>query len=146
MKKIAFRIVVLSIAIISSTSPASSSVVIEPVSTSTAPGDREVNNALNELKTLSRKEKKSRIKEVKKLLKQYRTDKKTGKAAADDNTILLAILAILLPPLAIYLKEQTLTWKFWVSLALIAIPIIFGAWYLWLLAVGLALLVVFDVL
>ena len=145
MKKITFRIIALSFAFMSLTAPVMSAIVTEPVATTSAvPDEREVNSALNELKSLSRKEKKNRLKDVKKLLKQYKADKKAGKADDETNIILLAILAILLPPLAIYLKERTLTWKFWlciamyvfafVSLGFLSLPII------------LALLVVFDVL
>ena len=69
---------------------------------------------------------------------------------ADDietNQILLAIIAIILPPLAVYLKERELTWKFWATLALMVTGVIFlsALPFLWILAAGLALLVVFDV-
>src|SRR5213596_795263 len=97
----------------------------------------EMEKAVNEFNSLSKKERKSKFKEVKSLIKDYKEQKKAGTMAeSDTNTILLAILAILLPPLAIYLKEQTLTWKFWVSLILI-IPVLFGGWgwFAWLAAV-----------
>ncbi len=146
MKKITFRIIAISLAVITLTTPVMSAIVSEPVATtSTAPSEKDVNNAITELKSLSRKEKKSRFKEIKKLLKEYKADKKAGKQEDNEtNTILLAILAILLPPLAIFLKERRLTWKFWlciglyvftaVSLGFLSLPII------------LALLVVFNVL
>ena len=105
-----------------------------------------VAKAAEEFNSLSKREKKSRLKEAKKLLKKYNADKKAGKQDdGETNTILLAILAILLPPLAIYLKERAFTWKFWVSLLLI-IPVFFVGWYFWFAAVLLALLVVFNVL
>lgn len=146
MKKIKLYIVSLALAVMSFSTPVTAASIIEPSTSTTAttPSDKEVNNALNEFKSLSRKEKKSRVKEVKKLLKQYRADKKAGKET-DDRTILLAILAIILPPLAIYLKEETFTWKFWVSLLLV-VPIFFAFWYFFILAIGLALLVVFEVI
>lgn len=144
MKKMKLKVVAIFFAVLSLSAPVLAAAVVEPAAARVTPGNDEVNSAMNEFRSLSRKEKKGRIKEVKKLLKQYRADKKAGKEA-DDNTILLAILAILLPPLAIYLKEQTLTWKFWVSLILI-LPIFFAAWYFWILSIGLALLVVFDVI
>jgi uncharacterized membrane protein YqaE (UPF0057 family) len=125
-------------------SPVMSAVVSKPTtSTSHLPSDATVTDALQKLRTLSRKEQKSRIKEVKKLLKHYKADKKAG-IDTDENTILLAILAILLPPLAIYLKEKELTWKFWLDIALIVF--VFVSWGFWLLPVALALLVVFNVL
>jgi len=146
MKKITFRIVAISFAVMSLATPSMSAIVSEPATTtSTEPSEREINSAVEELKSLSRKERKSRFKEVKKLLKEYKADKKAGKQEDDEtNIILLAILAILLPPLAIWLKERRLTWKFWlciglyvftaVSLGFLSLPII------------LALLVVFNVL
>ena len=144
MRKIILRMVTLSLASMSFLSPVMSAVVSEPTtSTSHLPSDATVADALQKLRTLSRKEQKSRIKEVKKLIKQYKADKKAG-IETDENTILLAILAILLPPLAIYLKEKELTWKFWLDIALIVF--VFVSWGFWLLPVALALLVVFDVL
>ncbi len=74
-----------------------------------------VNNALNEFKSLSRKDRRSRIVEAKKALKDFRKNKSGD---ADSNTILLCILAILLPPLAIYLKEGEINSKFWIGLLL----------------------------
>jgi len=146
MKKITFRIVAFSFAVMTLATPSMSAIVTEPVTTtSTEPSEREIKSALEDFKSLSRKERKSRFKEVKKLLKEYKADKKAGKQEDDEtNIILLAILAILLPPLAIWLKERRLTWKFWlciglyvftaVSLGFLSLPII------------LALLVVFNVL
>lgn len=146
MKKITFRIVAIFFAVMTLITPAMSAIVTEPVTTtSTEPSERDINTAVEEFKSLSKKEKKSRFKEVKKLLKEYKADKKAGKQEdSETNTILLAILAILLPPLAIFLKERRLTWKFWlciglyvftaVSLGFLSLPII------------LALLVVFNVL
>jgi uncharacterized membrane protein YqaE (UPF0057 family) len=90
-----------------------------------------VDNALTEFKSLSRKERKSKITEAKKALKDF---KKNKSADADTNTILLCILAILLPPLAIYLKEGEINAKFWIGLLLTLL--------IWLPGVIYALLVV----
>ncbi|GAI04443.1 unnamed protein product, partial [marine sediment metagenome] len=70
-------------------------------------------NALKEFHSLSRADRKSRIKEAK---KYWRENKKNSDT--DTNTLLLAILAILLPPLAVYLHENELNGKFWLSLIL----------------------------
>lgn len=77
-------------------------------------------DALREFRSLSRVEKKMRMAEVKKVLKEYKAAKKAGTAAAEPSTstILLVILAILLPPLAVYLHEGTINGKFWLSLLL----------------------------
>lgn len=141
MKKISFRIVTLSLAAMSFFTPSMSAIVSEPVTPalgSTVPdNENNVSSALNEFKSLSRKERKSRIKEVKKMASQYKADKQAGKAS-DDRIILLAILAILLPPLAVYLKEEEINTKFWISLILTLL--------FWVPGVIYALLVVFDVI
>ncbi len=141
MKKISFRIVMLSLAAMSFFTPSMATIVSEPAvpaSGKTVPGNEaDANNALNEFNSLSRKERKSRIKEVKKMLSQYKADKRAG-TSADDRIILLAILAILLPPLAVYLKEEEINTKFWISLILTLL--------FWIPGVIYALLVVFDVI
>lgn len=106
-------------------------------SSATKPDATKLNEALAEFKSLPKSERKERVREAKKLLKQYRSDKRSGKAEADTNTILLAILAILLPPLAVYLKEGEINNKFWLSLILTLL--------FWIPGVIYALLVVFDV-
>lgn len=74
-------------------------------------------NAMLEFKSLSRQERKARIKEVKVAMKEYKAQKASG-ADASTNTLLLVILAILLPPLAVYLHENTINGKFWLDLIL----------------------------
>lgn len=75
--------------------------------------------------------------------KEYRVKKKNNALADSDvELILLVILAILLPPLAVLLKEGELNVKFWISLILSLL--VFFLWPLWLIAVAYALLVVFD--
>lgn len=122
------------------TSPAFTASISVPVSASSAtttPDEKTVNSALDEFNSLSRREKKSRMRDVKKLLKEEKEAKAAGKKT-DDNTILLAILAILLPPLAVYLKENAITTHFWISLILTLL--------FWLPGVIYAMLVVFDVI
>jgi uncharacterized membrane protein YqaE (UPF0057 family) len=75
-----------------------------------------VKNALAAFKSLSKQEKKARIADAKQLMKNYKAEKAAGDAS--ENTILLAILAILLPPLAVFLHENALNTKFWISLLL----------------------------
>ncbi|HYK47967.1 MAG TPA: YqaE/Pmp3 family membrane protein [Parafilimonas sp.] len=74
--------------------------------------------AMMEFKSLSRHDRKQRVSEAKKTLKQYKADKRAGKAEPSTNTVLLVILAILLPPLAVYLHEGTINGKFWLSILL----------------------------
>jgi uncharacterized membrane protein YqaE (UPF0057 family) len=85
---------------------------------STAMNQEKFNEAMKEFKSLSKHEKKGRIKEAKKTLKQYKADKRAGRAEPSDNTVLLVILAILLPPLAVYLHEGQINTKFWISILL----------------------------
>ncbi|TND10641.1 MAG: hypothetical protein FD123_283 [Bacteroidetes bacterium] len=84
------------------------------------------------------------------LQKEFRrhtvSDKTKAPSAADDlNTILLVILSFLIPPLAIYLVEET-SLRFWIALICCLFSfggIFFTAGYgLWLVAVILALLAV----
>ncbi len=78
-----------------------------------------VKNALESFKSLSKADRKARIADAKALLKNYKADKATkANGEASTNTLLLAILAILLPPLAVYLHENAINTKFWISLLL----------------------------
>jgi len=72
-----------------------------------------VASAVDEYRGLSRKEKQERLREIKKELRHWR---KNG--AADEQTLLYVILAILLPPLAVYLHQGEINTKFWLSLIL----------------------------
>lgn len=103
--------------------------------------------AFNELKNLPRSERKLRLKQAKKEIRQFKAARKAGKEA-DTSTLLLAILAILLPPLAVYLYEQETTTKFWITLLLFLLGIAGAVFFSWLLifaSVVYALLVVFGV-
>ena len=104
---------------------------------------------LDAFRSLDRKERKARFKAAKSVLRTYKKDLRRGLAEESDaSQVLLIILGILVPPLAIYLKERTLGWPFWASIALLATGlIVFSALpFFWLLAAGLALLVVFEVI
>lgn len=81
------------------------------------PDPATVKAALNAFKSLPKKERKAKIKEVKKELKAFKIAKKAGQEPST-NTILLVILAILLPPLAVYLHQGEINSKFWISLLL----------------------------
>ena len=115
------KLLILSVALIQlSVTFAAIPVVDSKKDTTTAYVSKEdeamVKNAVASFKSLSKAEKKARIAEVKQMMK----DNKAEKAAGDSgtNTILLAILAILLPPLAVYLHENAINTKFWLSLLL----------------------------
>jgi uncharacterized membrane protein YqaE (UPF0057 family) len=83
----------------------------------TVPEETIRQEAFKEWNSLSSKQKKERYKSVKQEIKKFKKEKrKTG--AADTNTLLLVILAILLPPLAVYLHQGEINTKFWISLIL----------------------------
>lgn len=68
-------------------------------------------------KNLSAKERKAKMKDAKQAVKQHKKDKKAGKKTETDQ-LLLVILAILIPPLAVYLHEGEINGKFWLDLIL----------------------------
>jgi uncharacterized membrane protein YqaE (UPF0057 family) len=86
-----------------------------------------VKNAVASFKSLSKAEKKARIADAKQMMKDYKAEKAAGDGGT--NTLLLAILAILLPPLAVYLHENAINTKFWISLLLTLIFWIPGVIY-----------------
>jgi len=146
MKKLATRLVILLI-LISSVLPASLAATVSAPVPAAAPATSEpdpnaVKDAMNEFKHLSRSDRRSRLKEAKKMFKEYKAAKKRRDSDADLSLLLLAILAILLPPLAVYLKEGEFGVKFWISLLLLLLTLI--TWPLWFVGVVFALLVVFD--
>jgi uncharacterized membrane protein YqaE (UPF0057 family) len=138
MKKITTRILTFLVMVSACTSPVlAASLPTADNTAKTEPAPAAVTSAVDEFKNLSRHERKTRIKDAKKLLNEYKADKKAGRAAETDQ-VLLAILAILLPPLAVYLKEEEVNTKFWISLILTLL--------FWIPGVIFALLVVFDVI
>ncbi|WP_205510893.1 YqaE/Pmp3 family membrane protein [Longitalea arenae] len=136
MKKITTRILTLLVMVSVCTSPVlAASLPTADNTAKTEPAPAAVNSAVEEFKNLSRHERKTRVKDAKKLMKEYKADKRAGRAAEADQ-VLLAILAILLPPLAVYLKEEEITSRFWISIILTLL--------FWIPGVIFALLVVFD--
>ena len=96
--------------IISSTHTAGAAIIVPVTNSSTTPDSTTISDAVNGFKNLSKKEKKEKIKEVKKEIK--------ANGDPSTNTLLLVILAILLPPLAVYLHQGVINNKFWISLIL----------------------------
>ena len=130
MKKIFSSFLVA--AILLSSIPIQSSASLSPGS---EPDPATVKAALAEFKSLSKQERKQRIKDVKKELKVLKKEKKANRSAKVD-MVLLIILAILLPPLAVYLHQGEINGRFWLSILLWFCFIIPGVIY--------ALLVVTD--
>jgi uncharacterized membrane protein YqaE (UPF0057 family) len=108
-------------------------VIFPASSASITPDPATVKNAVDEFKTLSKRDRKSRIREIRQEIKAFKAAKKAGKET-DTNTLLLVILAILLPPLAVYLYEGEINKRFWISLILTLL--------LWLPGIIYALIVI----
>ncbi len=109
----------------------------DPVTTavpSENPGST-VKSALAEFNSLSKKERKLRIKDAKHELKEFKKEKRSG-SAPSTNTLLLVILAILLPPLAVYLHEGVINNKFWISLLLTLLFFLPGVIYALIVVLG----------
>ncbi|WP_276503319.1 YqaE/Pmp3 family membrane protein [Terrimonas pollutisoli] len=119
MRKTLFFFIAVAIIITSATGFSNAAMVVPASATSTPsePDPATVKAALGEFKSLSKKERKSRIKDAKKEVKAYKAAKKAG-SEPSTNTLLLVILAILLPPLAVYLHQGEINTKFWISLLL----------------------------
>jgi|GEM_PF-478099 len=76
-------------------------------------------------------------KAVKEMLKRDSvSQEKNTQAPADSTTILLVILAILLPPVAVLIYEDGLTSKFWISLLLTLLLFLPGVIYSILVVTG----------
>jgi uncharacterized membrane protein YqaE (UPF0057 family) len=101
----------------------------------TEPSGAVLKQSLSEFNSLSKKERKLRFKEVKAAMKDFKAQKKAG-AEPSTNTLLLVILAILLPPLAVYLHEGTTNNKFWISLILTLLFWIPGVIYALIVVLG----------
>ena len=135
MKKITTPILALLVMISFCSSPVLAASLPADNTAKTEPAPAAVSSAVDEFKSLSKHERKSRIKEAKKVLKEYKADKRAGRDT-DTSMLLLVILAILLPPLAVYLKEGEINSRFWISLILTLL--------FWIPGVIFALLIVFD--
>ncbi|HMU47535.1 MAG TPA: YqaE/Pmp3 family membrane protein [Chitinophagaceae bacterium] len=104
----------------------------------------QVKAAIAAFKSLPAKEKRYRLREARKSIKEFKAAKKAG-SDPDVNTLLLVILALLLPPLAVYLHQGEANSKFWITTLLFVLGLI-GAfaigWYLILASVVYALIVI----
>lgn len=135
MKKLTTSILILLVMVSVCSSPVLAASLPLDNTAKTEPAPAAVTSAVDEFKSLSKHERRSRIKEAKKVLKEYKADKRAGREA-DTSLLLLVILAILLPPLAVYLKEGEINSRFWISLILTLL--------FWVPGVIFALLIVLD--
>jgi uncharacterized membrane protein YqaE (UPF0057 family) len=90
---------------------------VNPNEVKSVPSVDAVKSAMEEFRNLSRKEKRERFKDLKKEIKQYKADRKNVEEIST-NTLLLVLLAILIPPLAVYLHEGETNNRFWINVLL----------------------------
>lgn len=119
----------------SSLKPAQAISIFPSTTVSAEPDPARVKAAVEDFKSLSKKEKRQKIKSVKKEIKNFKAEKKKG-SDASTNTLLLVILAILLPPLAVYLYEGEINNRFWISLLLTLLFWVPGIIYALILILG----------
>jgi uncharacterized membrane protein YqaE (UPF0057 family) len=100
------------------------------------PDEATVKSALHEFQNLSAKEKKARLKDAKKVLKQMKAQKSKAADPIVDNQLLLVIITILLPPLGVYLHEGEINTRFWISLLLTLLFYIPGLIYSLIVVLG----------
>jgi uncharacterized membrane protein YqaE (UPF0057 family) len=131
----AFKALAITVTTTNPTSVTTDEIVAAPAITSAVPAMEAVSDAMKEFKNLTKQERKERIKEVKKEIKQFKADKKNN-AAPSTNTLLLVILALLLPPLAVYLHQGEINGKFWLSLILTLLFFIPGVIYALIVVLG----------
>ena len=97
--------------------------------------DAVATDALREFRSLSRVDRKMRIANAKAAMKDFKAAKAAG-SEPSTNTILMVILAILLPPLAVYLHEGTINGKFWLDLLLTLLFFLPGLIYALIVVLG----------
>jgi uncharacterized membrane protein YqaE (UPF0057 family) len=82
------------------------------------PDPAKVKAAIEQFKHLSRHDRKLMLKNVNNKVRDFKKEKHSRKDDPAVSTLLLVILAILLPPLAVYLHEGVINGKFWLDLIL----------------------------
>lgn len=113
-------------------------IIIHHSTGATDPVKRDSNSltaAVHDFMSLSRKERRLRIKEAKSVIKEYKAEKKAG-AQPSTNQVLLIVLAILLPPLSVYLHEGVINGKFWLDLLLTLLFFLPGVIYALIVVLG----------
>lgn len=128
--------IILSVFLIVSTPVVPSHASVVPSSTATIPGNEpdpaKIKAAVMEFKVLTKKEKKTRIKQARQVLKDFKKERRKGNDP-DVDTLLLVIIAILIPPLAVYLHQGETNQKFWITTLLFVLGILGAFLFSWLL-------------
>ncbi len=96
------------------------------------PTPEEIKAAIKAFNALPKKERKAKIKQAKQAIKEFKKQKRSGMDPSTD-TLLLVIIAIFIPPLAVYLHQGETNNKFWITTLLFVLGIIAGFIFSWLL-------------
>jgi uncharacterized membrane protein YqaE (UPF0057 family) len=131
MKKIFSSLLMATMMI--STIPLQSSASLLPGSNEPDPAT--IKAAFKEFRSLSKQERKQRIKNVKKEFKVFKKEKKSNRSVNVEMWLLI-LLAILLPPLAVYLYYEEINSRFWLSIILWFCFILPGVIYALLVVTG----------
>jgi len=99
------------------------------------PDPAKVKAAIEQFRNLSHHEKRMRLKEVNKQVRDFKKQKK-DKDDAGVSTLLLVIIAILLPPLAVALHEGGINSRFWIDLLLTLLFYLPGLVYALIIILG----------
>ena len=99
------------------------------------PDPAKVSAAIKEFNSLSGKERRQRLRAVKAAVKQFKADKRAGREPLV-STAVQVIVAILLPPLGVYLHEGTINSRFWISLLLTLLLYLPGLIYALVIILG----------
>ena len=89
-----------------------------------------------ELNSMTRKERRQLKRQQRKQVKAALQDMRNSDTAVDEGDALLIVLAILLPPLAVFLYEDEISTKFWISLVLTLLFFLPGIIYALLVVTG----------
>lgn len=106
--------------------------VLPSSASSPVPDRAAIKAAVMEFKALPNKEKKLRIKKAKQAIRDFKKAKRNGADPSTD-TLLLVIIALLIPPLAVYLHQGDTNQKFWITTLLFLVGIIGAFLFSWLL-------------
>lgn len=121
--------------IVTSFNSLTAALVVPATSGSEKPDPALIKRAVAAFRTLPKMERREKIKEAKKEIKAFKQAKKAGQEPST-NTVLLVILALLLPPLAVYLHQGEINNKFWISLLLTLLFLVPGVIYALIVILG----------
>jgi uncharacterized membrane protein YqaE (UPF0057 family) len=96
------------------------------------PDPAAIKAAIMEFRALPKKEKKLKIKQAKKAIKDFKKEKRKGNDP-EVETLLLVIIALFIPPLAVYLHQGETNQKFWITTLLFVVGILAAFIFSWLL-------------